>query len=59
MFLMNIVALMIFSVMLMAVLLIPLLHAVGAYDEKRKAGGRREKKYSVLFDTDEQPRFRG
>lgn len=53
MILMNIMALMIFTVMLMAVLLIPLLHAVSAYDEKKEASRRQENKYSVLFDVDE------
>lgn len=53
MILMNIMAFMIFAVMLMAVLLIPLLHAVGAYDDKKRMDRRQEKKYSVLFDVDE------
>ena len=54
MILMYILTAMIFSVMLMGVLLIPLLHAVGAYDESKEAAERCERKYAVLFDVDEQ-----
>lgn len=54
MLLMYILTAMIFSVMLMGVLLIPLLHAVKAYDDRKEADGRGERNYALLFDVDEQ-----
>ena len=54
MLLMYILTAMIFSVMLMGVLLIPLLRAAEAYDDPKEAADRREHKYALLFDVDEQ-----
>lgn len=52
MVLMNLMALLIFGVMLMGVVLIPLLYAAGAYDKQKEAVLTEEQEYAVLFDVE-------
>ena len=50
----GILTMMIFTALLMGILLIPLLHAVAAYnDDRKQAPEMKQRKYSVLFELDE------
>jgi hypothetical protein len=57
MLLQGVLTTMIFTALLMGILLIPLLHAVAAYDRKQLPG-KKHPKYAVLLEVDEPFRKR-
>ncbi|MCK8601384.1 hypothetical protein [Desulfoferrobacter suflitae] len=48
--LMYVLTAMIFTVMLLAILLIPLLHAAGAYDAHKEEQNGSDRKFPVFFE---------